>query len=35
MGKADVAKYKLSLQNKTKQRLFRLTLPEAITKRQG
>ncbi len=31
MGKADVAKYKLSLQNKTKQRLFRLTLPEAIT----
>lgn len=30
MGKSPVAKNKLSLQNKTKQRLFRLTLPEAI-----
>lgn len=30
MGKADIAKKKLSTMNKTKQRLFRLTLPEAI-----
>ncbi|MBP2654105.1 MAG: athL 2 [Firmicutes bacterium] len=30
MGKSNIAKIKLSLQNKTKQRLFRLTLPEAI-----
>jgi trimethylamine-N-oxide reductase (cytochrome c) len=30
MGKSGVAKNKLSLSNKTKQRLFRLTLPEAI-----
>jgi trimethylamine-N-oxide reductase (cytochrome c) len=30
MGKSSVAKNKLSLSNKTKQRLFRLTLPEAI-----
>jgi len=30
MGKSPVAKRKLSLENKTKQRLFRLTLPEAI-----
>jgi trimethylamine-N-oxide reductase (cytochrome c) len=30
MGKSGVAKNKLSLANKTKQRLFRLTLPEAI-----
>lgn len=35
MGKAGVAKTKLSLQNKTKQRLFRLTLPEAIMNGQG
>ena len=31
MGKSPVAKRKLALENKTKQRLFRLTLPEAIT----
>jgi molybdopterin guanine dinucleotide-containing S/N-oxide reductase-like protein len=30
MGKADIAKRKLSNENKTKQRLFRLSLPEAI-----
>jgi molybdopterin guanine dinucleotide-containing S/N-oxide reductase-like protein len=30
MGKSGVAIHKLSNQNKTKQRLFRLTLPEAI-----
>ncbi len=30
MGKSGVAIHKLSTQNKTKQRLFRLTLPEAI-----
>ncbi|MGI5901159.1 MAG: molybdopterin-dependent oxidoreductase [Desulfitobacteriia bacterium] len=30
MGKSDVAKHKLATQNKTKQRLFRLTLPDAI-----
>jgi len=30
MGKSGVAKNKLSLNNQTKQRLFRLTLPEAI-----
>jgi trimethylamine-N-oxide reductase (cytochrome c) len=35
MGKAGVAKTKLSLQNKTKQRLFRLTLPEAIMSGKG
>ncbi len=30
MGKANIAQRKLSNENKTKQRLFRLTLPEAI-----
>jgi len=30
MGKSGIAKNKLSLMNQTKQRLFRLTLPEAI-----
>jgi len=30
MGRADIAKRKLCFENKTKQRLFRLTLPEAV-----
>jgi len=30
MGRSGIAKLKLSTQNKTKQRLFRLTLPDAI-----
>jgi trimethylamine-N-oxide reductase (cytochrome c) len=30
MGKSSIAKRKLALENKTKQRLFRLNLPEAI-----
>ncbi|MCL1828556.1 MAG: molybdopterin-dependent oxidoreductase [Oscillospiraceae bacterium] len=35
MGKADVAKQKLSLMNPTKQRLYRLTLPDAVMAGEG
>jgi len=35
MGKSKVAKNKLSYENKTKQRLFRLTVPDAILNEQG
>jgi len=35
MGKAKIAKNKLSYLNKTKQRLFRLTLPDAIMAGEG